>query len=40
MAGDLFWRLFPSVRRRERGRFLFFAGLYALITLSRCATKK
>ena len=26
-----FWRLLPGVRRRERGRFLFFAALAALL---------
>jgi len=30
-----FWRLFPDVRLQERSRFLFFAGLAALISLAQ-----
>jgi len=29
------WRLMPAVRRRERQRFVFFAGLYAVINLGQ-----
>jgi len=32
---NLFWRLFPDVRLQERSRFLFFAGLAALISLAQ-----
>ena len=37
MAGlsGIFWRLLPAVRPRERGRFLFFASLSALIVLAQ-----
>jgi len=31
----LVWRLMPAVRRRERQRFVFFAGLYAVINLGQ-----
>ncbi|MGH0038409.1 MAG: cyclic nucleotide-binding domain-containing protein [Myxococcota bacterium] len=33
--GDWLWRRLPSVRRTERERFRFFAGLYALLTLGQ-----
>ncbi len=29
------WRLIPDVRADERSRFLFFAGLFTLITLGQ-----
>jgi ATP/ADP translocase len=29
------WRLLPAVRTAERGRFLFFASLYGLLTLAQ-----
>jgi len=32
---NLFWRLFPDVRVQERSRFLFFAGLAALVSLAQ-----
>ena len=32
---DLFWRLLPDVRTGERSRFLFFAGLFTLISLAQ-----
>ena len=32
---NLFWRLFPDVRQQERPRFLFFAGLAALVSLAQ-----
>jgi HEAT repeat protein len=32
---NLFWRLFPDVRLQERSRFLFFAGLAALVSLAQ-----
>lgn len=32
---EALWKLLSAVRRRERGRFLFFAGIYALLTLSQ-----
>lgn len=32
---NLFWRLFPDVRVQEQPRFLFFAGLAALISLAQ-----
>ena len=37
MAGraELFWRLLGDVRADERSRFLFFAGLFTLITLAQ-----
>ncbi len=32
---ELFWRLLPDVRTGERTRFLFFAGLFTLISLAQ-----
>jgi len=32
---ELFWRLLPDVRTGERSRFLFFAGLFTLISLAQ-----
>jgi HEAT repeat protein len=32
---NLFWRFFPDVRLQERSRFLFFAGLAALVSLAQ-----
>ncbi len=32
---DLFWRVFSDVRAQERSRFLFFAGLAALVSLAQ-----
>jgi len=32
---NLLWRLFPGVRVQERSRFLFFAGLAALVSLAQ-----
>jgi hypothetical protein len=32
---ELFWRLLPGVRVRERSRFLFFAGLLALVATAQ-----
>jgi len=32
---ELFWRLLPDVRIGERSRFLFFAGLFTLISLAQ-----
>lgn len=34
-ASSVLWRLFPAVRSRERGRFLFFLGLSVLISLAQ-----
>ena len=34
-GSEVFWRLVPAVRRLERGRFLFFSGLFALISLAQ-----
>ncbi len=31
----LFWKLFPDIRRHERSRFLFFAGLAALVSAAQ-----
>lgn len=32
---DFLWRILPAVRTRERPRFLFFAGLYAILSFSQ-----
>ena len=37
----LLWRVLPDVRAGERSRFLFFAGLFTLISLAqRAATRR
>jgi hypothetical protein len=33
--GELFWRLLRDVRAGERSRFLFFTGLFTLISLAQ-----
>ena len=34
-GAELFWRVLPDVRSDERSRFLFFAGLFTLISLAQ-----